>query len=33
VFGARLAVVAPDRVMRTALGLLVVFSGARLFTV
>jgi uncharacterized membrane protein YfcA len=31
-FGARLAVVAPDRVMRTALGLLVVFSGARLLT-
>ncbi len=32
-FGARLAVVAPDRVMRTALGLLVVFSGARLLTI
>ncbi len=31
IFGSRLAVVAPDRVMRTALGLLVIFSGARLF--
>ena len=30
IFGARLAVVAPDRVMRTVLGLLVIFSGVRL---
>ena len=30
IFGARLAVVGPDRVMRTVLGLLVIFSGVRL---
>lgn len=30
--GARLSLVAPDRVMRTALGLLVVLSGVRLAT-
>ena len=29
-FGARLAVVAPEQIMRTALGMLVIFSGIRL---